>query len=636
MINLIGLFVSSALGADDLFVAVDKWKNARISHPSKSTEDIAEIALPDAAGAMFLTTSTTAVAFFSTCITPVPPIFTFALFCGLLVIFNYVLNCALVFPALCLYDTWIFQGSRNKCVSISCTRRSRNTSDGLSELDSDQSSNSISLIHKILSWYYSIIHGYRFLIIVVMVGAIAISTYFATGIELPENSEVRLLPSRISFEQHYETSRKLLSYERIYAYGSLVRILFGVKPGDTGRYHDPDTLSSMILDETFDPSPKESQVYLKGFCERLWQEEFARAPPSYKCPINSFDDWLGEQFSLSSDTQDFGYITYCKNTTNSLPMNENNFHKCFSHWKRTFDADVGPRLDVLGQDDFVKIMWFEAITPIHPDDPYNEMNRAWKQFEHWIKNDAVAAPSSVNKFYHTGGIWWWKDTNGQMLRTALGSAVITILFSAAVVLVSSRSLRLTLFSCLSIAYILAAATACLVGIGWTLGFLESVCFAILIGISCDFVIHFGHAYISFGGYRTRGERTKHTAIHMGPSVLAAALTTFSAALLMIFCTLNFFTKFSQMLLLTIVHAIIGSFVVYLVLCDTFGPAEPTKLYDDVVSRFWGKKPTSVNESDAETESRQCITETTISAPEITDKQHSNTENEGNDSFHDGI
>ena len=69
LLNLIGLFVASAIGADDIFVAVDKWNNARNSSLKEATtEDIAEVALPDAAGAMLLTTITTAVAFFATCI----------------------------------------------------------------------------------------------------------------------------------------------------------------------------------------------------------------------------------------------------------------------------------------------------------------------------------------------------------------------------------------------------------------------------------------------------------------------------------------------------------------------------------------------------------------------------------------
>ena len=69
-LNFMGLFVASALGADDIFVAVDKWKNARIHNQSGSTEDVAAVALPNAASAMLLTTSTTAVAFFATTICP--------------------------------------------------------------------------------------------------------------------------------------------------------------------------------------------------------------------------------------------------------------------------------------------------------------------------------------------------------------------------------------------------------------------------------------------------------------------------------------------------------------------------------------------------------------------------------------
>ena len=98
-LNFIGVFVAAALGADDLFVAVDKFKNARIQNPLGSTEDIAAVAFPDAASAMLLTTSTTAVAFFATCICPVPPILCFVVFCGLMIVFNYVMNILLVFCA---------------------------------------------------------------------------------------------------------------------------------------------------------------------------------------------------------------------------------------------------------------------------------------------------------------------------------------------------------------------------------------------------------------------------------------------------------------------------------------------------------------------------------------------------------
>jgi len=190
-----------------------------------------------------------------------------------------------------------------------------------------------------------------------------------------------------------------------------------------------------------------------------------------------------------------------------------------------------------------------------------------------------------------------------MLRTATGAAGIAIGFSAIIVLFSSRSLQLTIFAGVCILYVLVAATATLVSLGWQLGFVESVCFAASIGISCDFVIHFGHAYISSPGYRPREERTKHAVTHMGPSIMASAFTTFSTAVIMLFCQIVFFTKFAQMLLMTIIHAIIGSFVVYLVLNDTFGPAEPTKFIDNICASLRGKNDKSeVSETNAKSES----------------------------------
>ena len=145
------------------------------------------------------------------------------------------------------------------------------------------------------------------------------------------------------------------------------------------------------------------------------------------------------------------------------------------------------------------------------------------------------------------------------LFTSVTSAAIAMGAAAAVILFSSRSFVLTLFATVTVGYVLTSVTALLVAAGWTLGFLESILFAILIGISCDFVvrrsklrlsirgfeaiftyyflvddqIHFSHAYASLQGHAPRNERTRFALISMGPSVLAAAFTTFAAALVML-------------------------------------------------------------------------------------------------------
>ena len=66
-----------------------------------------------------------------------------------------------------------------------------------------------------------------------------------------------------------------------------------------------------------------------------------------------------------------------------------------------------------------------------------------------------------------------------MFITAQGAAGIAITGAAIVILLSSRSLVMTLFSVISVAYVLVSVTAVMVASNWTLGFCKfyrSSCF----------------------------------------------------------------------------------------------------------------------------------------------------------------
>jgi hypothetical protein len=110
----------------------------------------------------------------------------------------------------------------------------------------------------------------------------------------------------------------------------------------------------------------------------------------------------------------------------------------------------------------------------------------------------------------------------------------------------------------------------------------------LIGVSVDFVIHFGHAYSNLPGDVGRHDRTKYALISMGPSILAAAFTTIVSAIVMFFCVITFFTKFATILFFTIIMATCGSFIVFITLTDLFGPSRPTFLVDRIIE-WTGRK-----------------------------------------------
>ena len=230
------------MGADDVFVAVDKWKNARLGMPKATTEEVAAVALPDAAGAMLLTTSTTAVAFFATAICPVAPIKCFVVYCGLLIMVDYFLNIILVFPALCLYDKWIMSGRANCFVSF-CRKKDIQSDEESSEKDTDNN----VLIWRILDQYYYLLHKLRFVLGIGSIAAVIICALFARNLSLPESADVRLLPNSNVYEQHFLSRQKLFSTYLEGSSGSEVRVVWGLRPADTGNHNDPGKRTKMNI-----------------------------------------------------------------------------------------------------------------------------------------------------------------------------------------------------------------------------------------------------------------------------------------------------------------------------------------------------------------------------------------------------
>lgn len=300
---------------------------------------------------------------------------------------------------------------------------------------------------------------------------------------------------------------------------------------------------------------------------------------NYTCPLTKFDRWLGTE-SQSPDPHPV-YTENCNGAT-GIPMAAADWDACAIQWSQTFAANEMSILSRGGNKDKITILLFPFTSRVRYDDQFDILDEEWNRIEDWVQLQNKNAPQGVRNGYFSSFDFWWYDTNGQMLQTAYSAAGIALGCSAAVILFSSQSVVLTLFCTFTIGYVLTSVTATLVAMGWTLGFLEAICFAILIGVSVDFVIHLGHAYSTAaapGEEADRGFRTRHALIQMGPSILATALTTILSAIIMLFTVITFFQKFALILFLTVVQASIGSFLILLTMTDCIGPSNPTYLVD---------------------------------------------------------
>ena len=124
---------------------------------------------------------------------------------------------------------------------------------------------------------------------------------------------------------------------------------------------------------------------------------------------------------------------------------------------------------VLSRDGIVTVIFLPFTQRARYDDPNDVLDAGWHLTEDWFGDYQSAAPEEANKAYFSSEDYWWYDTNTAMFNTAVGSTAIALAAAAVVILVSSRSCTMTIFSVISVAYVLASVTAMMVAAGWELG-----------------------------------------------------------------------------------------------------------------------------------------------------------------------
>ena len=143
----------------------------------------------------------------------------------------------LVFPALCLYDGWRMNGCcLGCCVSLHVCKKKDE------EFEDEDEESKPSLIRRILNEFYKVLHLLRWPLLAACVAGLVLSAIFATRLELPQSSDVRLLSNSHQFEANYQWRQELLYDVIDRSSGSAAVVIWGVKPADTGNHNNPGKL----------------------------------------------------------------------------------------------------------------------------------------------------------------------------------------------------------------------------------------------------------------------------------------------------------------------------------------------------------------------------------------------------------
>ena len=612
-LNFMGMFVILGIGADDIFVLFDKWEQTEEKMGRDApTEEIAAVAIPEAAFAMLLTTSTTAAAFFATIVAPVAPVRVFAIFMGLLVICDYIWNIT-IFGAAVAYRHRALRAMRLSGDDVGCgsglhrflldshlkCRKSAKPAleggDGAEQkahLD-DDSLSPWTVEGFFTKPFYETVRATRWLSIVLFLGLIGATAYYSTKIEAPKTSRVQLLPSDSNFEM-METLKSNGFMNSNEGNSGWVNVVWGLVPEDNGNHDDPEDRTSMVFDQYFNLGYEDeeggSQMWLWGFCNRTLAQDFVPSIQTPSCFIADFDSWLKYDSHLHADA--------CgPDAASGVPIAASYLAPCLEMFLQDWDDDtVPPEVVHNGNVHAIRLAF---PTGIRWDAPLSVTADLWDLWEAHITAEAATAPPGMTKFFHTSGSFNFWDTNTSLRRAAYSAAIIAIGVAALVLLIGTGNVIITLYATFSIFGVPTCVGATIYGMGWKLGFLEAVCFAILIGLSVDFIIHFAHMYCH-APHEGRGDRTRHALRYMSVPVLSAGLTTFASSLLLFACKILFFNKFGVVLMLTIFYSLLITFYFFNGLNVAIGPNGTS---GQIVSLLGGASKASAEDSPYGTDSQ---------------------------------
>lgn len=108
--------------------------------------------------------------------------------------------------------------------------------------------------------------------------------------------------------------------------------------------------------------------------------------------------------------------------------------------------------------------------------------------------------------------------------------------------------------------------------GWSLGIVEAISITVLVGLSVDYCLHLGDSYThSKAKTGKRYPRTRDAITDMGAAIVGGAATTIASSVMLLFCTIQIFTKFGLIVTVNTAFSIVLTIFVFCPLLMVCGP-----------------------------------------------------------------
>ena len=585
-INVTAVIIMIGVGSDDVFVYMDTWKQTYKMNQRAPLDRRVYQTLRHAALSMFVTSFTTATAFFANAISPIVSIKCFGVYAGISVIVCYVLMITWL-PAIVVIS--------DKYISPLWERLTKGHFTHFTALEKIKSAWKICL--EKLSLFYScfvpwVVSKLHVFLIVSFVGlgiGMSVAVFHSPSLQLPSTSKLQLFVSSDILSTYDFKLAGHFPFELSSTDDTTMRIVFafGPIPKDHSGPFDPSDSLNSPGPVSFRQSPmvigEKGQLWLMKFCSAVKNQTFYK--PGYEsCFIEDMQLWL-QQLKLTNhcsqyramiqpyaDHYGLDFSSDCCGVT--LPTNSTAFGTCIVHFIISRQYEYGPLFKINEARKDIQLVAIQAAVQSNQfyTQSFTKMDSFWKSVENWLEDISQSAPYALEDSWFTCPYYRLKfyDLQKSLSIGSVQAMGVSVSLAFAVLLLTTLNIIISIFAIVSIAGTLVSTVGTLVLLGWQLNILESIAISIAVGLSVDFAVHYGVAY-RLCSESLRGDRTRYAMKHMGPATTMAALTTFVAGAMMMPSTILAYFQLGTFLMLIMFYSWLYANYFFLPLCYLFGP-----------------------------------------------------------------
>lgn len=557
-LQIFAIFLLLGIGADDVFVFTDAWKQAPIEVQKMGLRERMRWTYHRAVTAMFTTTITTAVAFIVTATSPIMPMSTFGVWAAVLIIVQFLMVITVYPCALVVWQKY-FRGTR---ISLSALGPRERNSDAC-EICIPLAWCSNRTVDGELRWlerffqgaWVSFVQFMRISIVVTAIAIFGVAVFLALRLE-PPNEEPQFLPdghpltiAKKTIETEFRNTRN----------GRLVVDMtwgiLDINREGTSRF-DMDEVGTVVMDKTFDLKQNVTQRHIATVCKLLRDDsrfsstEFAGSL-RVSCWIEDFIRWKRNKGRAEFETYNndasllFDVLSFAtfRNTINKQP---------FVHY--LVDQTI------LISTDLRRIVScnIRIISPNFTNIAYQEMGNIYAEWQHKLVEINADGSPFANKAIVTGGeAWVGQVTQQRLVRTMMRSILLMLLITTLTLSITTLNVGVSFIATFCLAGIISSLLAAIYILGWHIGVTESIITTLALGYSFDGIAHIAMAYTQ-SSKTDRLSKTQDALTTLGISIVYGAVSTLCSAAVLLLASIFVFSQLAKLVIITISLTLVWS------------------------------------------------------------------------------